>query len=222
MKMPNKIGHTIFLFMVLTLCLLIFNKAKADEIVINKTNQMLYLIDDKARVILKSKVVIGRDSRPTPTFTDTMTHIVTDPYWNVPGSLYRRDVRPLIMKYPGYMESQGLEVIDRDSIDRTLEYQANGHNLQEGWRMRQRPGPLNALGRLKFMLQDKMVNGPAIFLHDTNHPELYDADERRYSSGCVRVERWEELSALLGVKYKARGSERWNRIKPIRVTIVGK
>lgn len=203
------------------LAAIFFSDVKADQIIVNKSDQMLYYVDDNDHVLMKSRVVIGRDSRPTPTFTDTLTHVVVNPYWNIPASLLESDVLPNIRKYKGYMEYQGFEVLDQVGDIVTDLFYENNFVMEPGWRMRQRPGPRNVLGDIKFMLQDGMNKGPAIFLHGTNRPELYDQPERRYSSGCIRVENWNKLAFLLGITNQQKGKEKWIKVDPVTVTIVG-
>jgi len=192
----------------------------ADLVLVDKDTQMLYVIDEDDSIIFESKVVIGRDSRPTPNFTDTITHVVTNPYWNIPSNLLRNDVLPKIRKNPDYFNSAGLQVLDREGVDVTPTFK-HTLTMQPGWRMRQKPSAGNALGLAKFMLQDRMKHGPAIFLHDTNKPELYDQEERRFSSGCIRIEKWQEFSELLGVRYVPGRQEQWNKIEPVTIHIIG-
>ena len=50
--------------------------------------------------------------------------------------------------------------------------------------VRQRPGPGNSMGQVKFNLADVAQ----IYLHDTPRKELFAQDQRNLSNGCVRLE----------------------------------
>jgi murein L,D-transpeptidase YcbB/YkuD len=62
-----------------------------------------------------------------------------------------------------------------------------------GSRLRQRPGPHNALGRVKFMFPNRFN----VYLHDTPARSLFDEATRSFSHGCIRVARPLELAAEL-------------------------
>jgi murein L,D-transpeptidase YcbB/YkuD len=143
--------------------------------------------DGQAR--LQMRVIVGRSYRKTPVFSEDMTYLVLNPYWQIPSKLAIEDVLPKIQKNPGYMQRQGIRVFSdwspeaRELTREEIDWQqvAAGHF---GLRLRQDPGPRNALGRIKFMLPNKH----AVYLHDTPAREQFDARSRSFSSGCIRVE----------------------------------
>lgn len=184
---------------------------------------MLYVFDELDNIVLESKVVIGRDSRPTPNFNDYISHIVVSPTWNVPKSLERRDVLPKLRNNPALIDVLNYRILDTSGRIVTASFKQNGLKMQDGWRIQQAPGPNNSLGSVKFMVKGHLEHGPAIYLHDTNHPELFDRETRRYSSGCIRIEKARELASIMGVHVgKYRANERWVKLPvPIRVTVVG-
>ncbi|MBC7394457.1 MAG: L,D-transpeptidase family protein, partial [Variovorax sp.] len=53
-----------------------------------------------------------------------------------------------------------------------------------GLRLRQRPGPKNSLGLVKFIFP----NDANVYLHDTPAAQLFGRARRDFSHGCVRVE----------------------------------
>ena len=67
-----------------------------------------------------------------------------------------------------------------------MEYYNDGGST----RIRQRPGPKNSLGFVKFLFP----NDFNIYLHDTPNHELFDKDVRAFSHGCIRVEKPAELA----------------------------
>ncbi len=138
--------------------------------------------------VLSMNVIVGRalDTR-TPVFTDTMTFVVFRPYWNVPSSILRGEMLPAIRKDPGYIQRQNLEIV-AGPADRSPVLDPTPENIarlgQGGVRIRQRPGPANALGLTKFMFP----NENNIYLHDTPSPGLFEQSRRDFSHGCIRVQ----------------------------------
>jgi murein L,D-transpeptidase YcbB/YkuD len=114
------------------------------------------------------KVVVGKRGSRTPIFRDTLTHVVLNPYWNVPPGIAARELRP---NGSAYLAARGYETV-------------------AGGGLRQRPGPGNSLGRVKFVLDNQQL----IYLHDTPEKHLFGRSERAFSHGCIRLERPLELA----------------------------
>jgi len=131
------------------------------------------------------RAVVGRITRQTPVFRGSMTWLELNPTWTVPPTILREDVLPRLRRDPGYLQAQGINVMDAGGrvIDPlTIDWQRVGNRLP--WTFRQAPGPKNALGRIKFMFP----NPYAVFLHDTPARGLFERSGRLLSSGCVRIE----------------------------------
>jgi murein L,D-transpeptidase YcbB/YkuD len=112
--------------------------------------------------------IIGRaGSMKTPVFQSTITSIVFNPDWVVPDSIVRNEILPAIEANPDYLSKNHMEM----TMDRGTPH------------IRQRPGPWNALGRIKFVLPN--IHG--VYLHDTPAPALFEKERRDFSHGCVRV-----------------------------------
>ena len=134
---------------------------------------------------LKMRVIVGKalDTR-TPLFDEDMLWIEFSPYWNIPASIARKETVPKIRANPGYLASQGMEFVGAGGVS-TAVTQANLDAVLAGQqRIRQRPGPKNALGDIKFMLP----NNQNIYLHHTPAPGLFNRTRRDFSHGCVRIE----------------------------------
>jgi len=128
---------------------------------------------DAGQKVLEMKVIVGQEyeDRATPVFADSMETVVFRPYWNVTPDIARKEIFP---KGQAYWESENMET-----------YREGG-----ALRIRQRPGPKNALGFVKFLFP----NDYNIYLHDTPNRELFDKDVRAFSHGCIRVEKPEQLA----------------------------
>lgn len=137
---------------------------------------------EQGAVVLRSRVIVGEIDNPTPIFDETIQYLELNPPWYVPpriaGELaaeHRND--------PGYFTRNGF-VWRAGATAGTAP-------------LMQKPGPENALGRVKFMFP----NRHAVYLHDTPKRGLFARSERSLSNGCVRVEKATELAlALLGAQ----------------------
>lgn len=142
-----------------------------------------------------SKVIVGKPARKTPSLRDSVVNLVFNPKWVVPPTILREDVIPRAARDPEYLASQRLWVIDRSgqTVDpATVDWDgARGGGFP--YRLVQQSGADGSLGRIKFALS----NPYAIYLHDTNSRSLFRRAERALSSGCVRVEKPEELARIL-------------------------
>ena len=132
---------------------------------------------DNGEVVLRSRVIVGEKDNETPIFDDWIRFIEINPSWYVPASI----VPELLEKEaarPGYLASSGFV-----------------WRGESGKSLMQKPGPKNALGRIKFLFP----NHHAVYLHDTPQRTLFGRSQRSLSHGCVRVEKPNDLAvALLG------------------------
>ena len=125
----------------------------------------------KARsVALVSNVVVGTTLNKTVIFSGMMSYIVFSPYWNVPKSIVTKEILPGIKKNKNYLSKHHMEWY--------------GSNI------RQKPGPENSLGLVKFLFP----NTNNIYLHDTPSKQLFNEEKRAFSHGCIRVEKPRELA----------------------------
>lgn len=129
--------------------------------------------------------IVGRTYRQTPVFSDEIEYIIFNPWWEVPASLARADKLPLFRNDPGAVERLGFQVLDRQGkvvAPSTIDWSAvSASNFP--YRLRQAPGPLNALGQVKIMFP----NRHSVYLHDTPTRGLFALQQRAFSSGCIRT-----------------------------------
>lgn len=142
--------------------------------------------DGRIHVKLSMKVIVGKalDTR-TPLFDEEMRFIEFSPYWNIPPSIARQETVPHLRADPGYLARQGMEFVTANG--QVVTHFAPEHLaavLSGAWRIRQRPGPQNALGDIKFVFP----NNSNIYLHHTPSPGLFERDRRDFSHGCIRVQ----------------------------------
>lgn len=133
--------------------------------------QLRYFENGKLK--LESKVVVGKAMNKTVVFSANIKYIVFSPYWNIPKNILYKEVLPAIQKNKNYLAENGMEWHDGG--------------------IRQKPGPKNALGVVKFVFP----NSNAIYLHDTPSKSLFNQEKRAFSHGCIRLEKPKELAQLI-------------------------
>ncbi|MFC0308246.1 L,D-transpeptidase family protein [Gallibacterium trehalosifermentans] len=157
------------------------------------TYHLHYYRDGKE--VLDSRVIVGTQTRKTPVMTSKLSNIVVNPPWNAPVRLINEDLIPKVRKDPSYIYRNGYTIID--SKGNTIDpYTIDWDNMTAKrfpYRLRQAPGGDSALGNFKF----NMPSSDAIYLHDTPNHRLFNNKNRAISSGCVRVNKSDELATLL-------------------------
>jgi murein L,D-transpeptidase YcbB/YkuD len=145
-------------------------------IVVNIAGFQLDLVEGGAPA-LSMRVVAGKPTSRTPMFSGMMTNIVLNPYWNPPPGIVKKEILPHIARDSGYAEREGFEVV------------STGSRVE----VRQRPGPKNALGKVKFLFPNRFD----VYLHDTPSRSLFSRTVRSFSHGCIRLEKPLELAEYL-------------------------
>jgi murein L,D-transpeptidase YcbB/YkuD len=146
------------------------------------------------------KVVVGKSIHQTAIFNGKMQFVVFSPYWNIPPGIMQKEILPALRRNRNYLAKNNME------------WFANG--------IRQKPGPLNALGKVKFLFP----NSHNIYLHDTPAKSLFEQDQRAFSHGCIRVEQPKRL-AIYVLRHQPEWTEEkideaMNAEKEFYVTIV--
>lgn len=151
-------------------------------------------------------VIVGKAlNTRTPVFLEEMEYLIFRPYWNVPKSILQKEILPILHRDPGYLARQDMEIVDGQGDDarKVPATATNVDRLARGeLRLRQRPGPKNALGDVKFMFP----NDENVYLHSTPAPELFGRARRDFSHGCVRVE-----NPLLLAEWALNDQPSWTR-----------
>lgn len=144
--------------------------------------------------VLSTRVIVGTAVRtPTPVFTSFLSDVVLRPFWNVPASIARGELLPRERREPNYLATHNFEIVRGDG-DRSPVLPITADTLAMvaagTARIRQRPGPANALGLIKF----NFPNPYTVYMHDTPGRLAFDRPARDLSHGCVRVEDPESLA----------------------------
>ncbi len=140
-------------------------------------------------VLFSEKAIVGRPYRQTPEIFSSVTQIEFNPVWKVPPSILRNDILPILKKDKDYLQKNNFRLFMRDSSGNRLEISPDTINWKKvnartfRYEMIQDAGPLNALGAVKFIFPNPYL----VYMHDTPSRNLFNEDERAFSSGCIRV-----------------------------------
>lgn len=187
---------------------------KQRYVVVNPAAQRLYMYEN-GQVVDSMRVVAGKPEQATPMMTAFIRFTVLNPYWNSPPEITAKRLAPNVLKQgPSYLKAKGYQVMSdwsdnaRVLSPATIDWKAVVAGRMP-IRLRQRPGPANSMGKMKFMFPNK----EGIWLHDTPSKERLEEPGRLVSAGCVRLEdasrfaRW-----LFGQPVKAEGSSPEQRV----------
>jgi murein L,D-transpeptidase YcbB/YkuD len=165
-------------------------------------------VDSEAQ-IRQMDVIVGKafEATQTPVFTADMTYLVFRPYWEVPYSIALKEIVPAARRNPSYIDKHQMEIV-RGVGDSALGLPSTAENVElvakGALRLRQKPGPNNSLGLVKFMFP----NPYNVYLHSTPAGGLFAESRRDFSHGCVRVSDPAGLA-----QYVLRDSPEWTREK---------
>lgn len=134
------------------------------HVLVNIAAFRLEAVED-SRSALAMRVIVGKPYTRTPMFSSAISSVTLNPSWNVPRSIVP-EVLARARKDPAYLKRESFETLP-------------------GGRLRQRPGPRNALGRIKFVFPNRF----GVYLHDTSAPALFGSTVRTFSHGCIRIEK---------------------------------
>jgi L,D-transpeptidase YcbB len=171
---------------------------KGRYVMVNAAQQRLYMYD-QGKLVDSMVVVVGKPKWPTPMLTAYIRYAALNPYWYVPPDLAGEDVGQFVLKQGlKYLDDYGYEIVDDWSpnptiIDpKTIDWQGVVDGKVEVM-IRQKPGPKNFMGRIKFMFPNQF----GVYLHDNPRRELFKQSSRYFSGGCVRLEDAWRLSRWL-------------------------
>lgn len=147
-------------------------KPKGNLIIVNLPEFMLHVYDGK-ELVFDMVVVVGKVGNNTMMFNGDLNQIYFSPYWNVPQSIIKNEINPAIARNPNYLARNNMERV--------------------GSGIRQRPGPGNALGKVKFIFP----NSFNMYFHDTPSKSLFGQDKRAFSHGCIRLSEPQKMAEWL-------------------------
>jgi murein L,D-transpeptidase YcbB/YkuD len=174
---------------------------RAPAVIVNVPQFMLYTLSPPdvsggPVQLRRISVIVGKLENQTPLFDSAIEAVIFRPWWDVPRDITRLELLPLIERDPGYLDRHEMEIVRGAAETATVlppDPDAIAALRAGRARLRQRPGPNNALGLIKFVLP----NPYAVYLHSTPEESLFGRDRRALSHGCIRVSEPAELAAYL-------------------------
>ncbi len=157
---------------------------KGDYLLVNIPEFRLHVFEN-AVPVKHMDVVVGSGQHNTVIFSGDLKYVVFSPYWNVPQSIVKNEIMPGIAKNPNYISAHNMEITG---------YSGSVPHV------RQKPGPNNSLGRVKFLFP----NNYNIYMHDTPAKSLFGETRRAFSHGCIRLSEPRWLAEFL-----LRGDSTW-------------
>jgi L,D-transpeptidase YcbB len=160
-------------------------------LMVNLPEFVLRTYDADHKVDLTMRVVVGKvvGDHDTPVFAHMMRYLIFRPYWVVPHDIVQKELMPHIKaKGIGYLAQKNFEVVDSkgNPVSNVTAQQVDRGGVQ----VREKPGPKNSLGLVKFMFPNQYD----IYLHSTPETELFSRTRRDFSHGCIRVQKPEDLA----------------------------
>ncbi len=162
---------------------------KQRYVIVNAAQQRLYMYEG-GKAVNSMVVVVGKPKWPTPMLTAYIRYAALNPYWYVPSDLAGEDVGQFVVKQGlSYLDKMGYEIVDDWTpnptiIDpKTIDWKGVVAGKVDVL-IRQKPGPQNFMGRMKFMFPNQF----GVYLHDNPRRELFLKSARYFSGGCVRLE----------------------------------
>jgi murein L,D-transpeptidase YcbB/YkuD len=160
-------------------------------------------------------VIVGKTYHETPVFSDTIKYVVFNPYWNLTPSIASNETLPKLKKDSHYLKKHNMRIFkgwgpNAPELDATkIDWSKVSKKDMNRYRVRQDPGPDNALGTLKLVFPNKYN----VYLHDTPAHGLFKKEQRAFSHGCIRMDRPAEMAAwVLGGEEKGWNLARVNEI----------
>jgi murein L,D-transpeptidase YcbB/YkuD len=164
---------------------------------------------------VRMPVIVGKTYHETPVFSDTIKYVVFNPYWNLTPSIARNETLPKLRRDPNYLKKNNMRIFkgwgpDAPELDATtIDWSNVSKKDMNRYRVRQEPGPDNALGTVKLVFPNEYN----VYLHDTPAHGLFTKEQRAFSHGCIRMARPAEMAAwVLGGAEKGWSLARVNEI----------
>lgn len=165
----------------------------SSHIFVNLADQVLRVVHNE-KTVHTAVVQVGLPFHSTPVFTEEMEYLDFNPYWNVPYSIATKEYLPKLKQNPYALSAQNIRVLRSEKVvDPASVPWASYSTANFPVRLRQDPGPSNALGRVKFMFPNKYN----IYIHDTPSKSRFSSFSRYFSHGCIRVNNPFKLAKII-------------------------
>jgi murein L,D-transpeptidase YcbB/YkuD len=166
-------------------------------IIVNIADFSLQIVENE-QVVMSMKIIVGKTEQRSCVLSRKMIYLELNPDWRIPDSIAAKEILPQVKKKPEYLAQKKIRVfgdwgsrskeIDPATVDWS---RVSASNFP--YKLRQDPGVLNPLGRIKFIFPNECE----IYLHDTPTRHLFGRTRRDFSHGCIRIEKPLDLATYL-------------------------
>jgi murein L,D-transpeptidase YcbB/YkuD len=168
---------------------------QSNHIIVVNIPSATLLLYEHGKIVLESKLIVGKKSTPTPTLCSNINEVILYPYWNVPTKIATQELLPAIKHNPGFLEANSFQVLNnrgRIINPESINWQALSRN-NFPYAIRQSTGCDNSLGLVKL----NFYNPYSVYLHDTPGKSLFLLNRRYFSHGCMRLEKAIEVTRYI-------------------------
>jgi len=176
-------------------------------ILVNIANFQLQLVKGN-QLISTNKIIVGRESRKTPIFSNEIEFLDFNPSWHIPPTIKNIDVIPGARRSPSYLVNKNIDVYNNTGQKLSPSQIDWSSSAVRSYQYKQDPGPSNPLGKVKISFPNRYI----VYLHDTPSKSLFEGNFRAHSSGCIRVENVVDLAKYLLRDQKEFTSEKIDKI----------
>lgn len=155
------------------------------------------VVDDTVQ--LEMRVIVGKQHHESPVFSDTIKYIDFNPYWNITPDIASNEMLAKLRTDSNYLDTKHIRLFSSwqaDSIElvpQDIDWSQVSEKQIRRYKLRQEPGPWNALGVVKFVFPNKY----SVYIHDTPGRDLFDKTDRAFSHGCIRISEPKQLAEFL-------------------------
>lgn len=149
-------------------------------VILNIPGYLLSVVKD-GDTLEQKRIVVGKNARKSPVLSSAFSNVILNPTWTVPPTIIERDLTPEATRNRGYFASKNITIYRNGKVVKPENWIPS---QAKKYRYVQKPGDDNSLGNVKFNYPSRFM----VYLHDTNHKEMFIMHNRSYSSGCIRVE----------------------------------
>ncbi len=155
------------------------------------------VVDDSVQ--LELRVIVGKQHHETPVFSDVIKYTDFNPFWNITPDIASNEMLEKLRKDSNYLDTKHIRLFSSwqadavELVPQSIDWSQVSEKQIRRYKLRQDPGPWNALGVVKFVFPNKYN----VYIHDTPARDLFDKTDRAFSHGCIRVREPKQLAEFL-------------------------
>ena len=165
---------------------------QSNHIIVVNIPSATLLLYEHGKIVLESRVIVGKKSTPTPSLCSKITEVILYPYWTVPNKIATQELLPVIKLNYTYLQANNFQVLNKQGKvmnPANIDWHVLSRN-NFPYTIRQSTGCDNSLGLIKL----NFYNPFSVYLHDTPGKFLFSLNKRYFSHGCMRLQKAMEVA----------------------------